>query len=382
MKRLLTSFLAAALVAATVGGEAQAQTVRVAPAFELGIYGGGSWTSSWFELNGDGHSPGFAPIFGATAGFFFTPTLGLRVHGGYMPQQLPGRSTFNLTDGWVVNSYLYDLDLVFRPWIASDAWNWMSTAYLFLGGGGYTANIAGQGAYPSCLRYSADVCVSTLPTLSTKGQGVVGAGVDLFPIGGGLGLFGEAAVHGYRSPAWVAGNASKGLTFTPRVVLGLKAGFGNLLPPPPPPVVAPPPPPPPPPPPATDPTREIRVCVVTPAGQLQEVTARYNTTTGDTTANNQPFRTAYPAGAQYAANATWYINNEGITVMDRRYVKYGLPRVLGVNEVTRVGEYMGVPVFAEAGRTGAPEVLYVPVRTGCEFQPYQTEIKTGGVRGE
>jgi hypothetical protein len=24
----------------------------------------------------------------------------------------------------------------------------------------------------------------------------------------------------------------------------------------------------------------------------------------------------------------------------------------------------------------------VPVRPGCEFQPYQTEIKTGGVRGE
>jgi hypothetical protein len=27
------------------------------------------------------------------------------------------------------------------------------------------------------------------------------------------------------------------------------------------------------------------------------------------------------------------------------------------------------------------DVIYIPVRPGCEFQPYQTEVKTGGVRG-
>jgi hypothetical protein len=27
-------------------------------------------------------------------------------------------------------------------------------------------------------------------------------------------------------------------------------------------------------------------------------------------------------------------------------------------------------------------VLYIPVRPGCEFQPYQLEVKAGGVRGE
>ncbi|HEX8359087.1 MAG TPA: hypothetical protein VF613_03145, partial [Longimicrobium sp.] len=85
-------------------------------------------------------------------------------------------------------------------------------------------------------------------------------------------------------------------------------------------------------------------------------------------------------GAQYAANATWFINNEPVMFQNRRFVKYGLPRVLGVNEVTRVGDFQGVPVFAEAGQT-RPDVIYVPVRPGCEFQPYQTEVKTGGVRG-
>jgi hypothetical protein len=56
--------------------------------------------------------------------------------------------------------------------------------------------------------------------------------------------------------------------------------------------------------------------------------------------------------------------------------------VLGVNEVARMGDYMGVPVFGEAGATGATEVIYLPVRPGCEFQPYQVDVKVGGVRGD
>jgi hypothetical protein len=123
------------------------------------------------------------------------------------------------------------------------------------------------------------------------------------------------------------------------------------------------------------------VCVVQ-NGALSNVTAQYNRTTGDTTVNGQDFAMAYPATTGYAAGATWYINNEGITINGRRYVKYGLPRVLGVNEVTRVADYMGVPVFAETGGSASSEVLYIPVRPGCEFQPYQYEVKTGGVRGE
>jgi hypothetical protein len=104
----------------------------------------------------------------------------------------------------------------------------------------------------------------------------------------------------------------------------------------------------------------------------------YNTQNGDTTVNGQPI----PATTGYAAGATWYINNEPITVNGRRYVRYGLPRVLGVNEVTRSADYMGVTVFSEAGAQGTPEVLYIPVRPGCEFQPYQLEVKAGGVRGD
>ncbi|HEX8321244.1 hypothetical protein, partial [Longimicrobium sp.] len=54
MKRLLTTALAGAVVAAGTAGEARAQDMmaRRASAFELGIYGGGAYTTSWFTTPG------------------------------------------------------------------------------------------------------------------------------------------------------------------------------------------------------------------------------------------------------------------------------------------------------------------------------------------
>jgi hypothetical protein len=387
---------------AGMGVELQAQDMmnsRRASQFDIGVYGGGAYTTDWFTTpmaggEEEGWAPGFSAIAGAIAQFWFTPSLGLRLHGAYLPQNLPEAENFE-SDKPVVNGYLYDLDLVFRPFF-SQAPGFMPSVYFFLGGGGYTADI-GDFMTPgvddsdaiACIRQPewvrSGVCVSTSPEFSSVGMGVVGVGADFFPLGP-LGLFGELAVHGYDSPAHVRQNGpgEDKFTFTPRAVLGLKAMFGDIMPPAP--VVLPPPPMPTPMPepvaPTPEPVRmqEIQVCVLQ-DGNLTNVTGMYNPAAGDTTVNGQPFATAFPTGAQYAANATWFINNEPVMFQNRRFVKYGLPRVLGVNEVTRVGDFMGVPVFAEAGQT-RPDVIYVPVRPGCEFQPYQTEVKTGGVRGE
>jgi hypothetical protein len=399
MKRLLTSALAAALVVAGATGNAAAQDDmmgRRASLFDLGIYGGGAFSTDWFEIGEEGYSPGVAPIFGAQATYWLSPSFGLRLNGAYMPSNLPEPGDDNFfgednNDNYVQNNYFYDLDLVYRPFFWSAGNGFLSSLYLFIGGGGLTTNIAGQSPYPGCLAVPQwlvnGVCLSDSPTHSTVGQGTAGLGLDLFPITSGLGLFLEGAVHGYDSPAHVeedAQNAEDRFAFTPRLVLGLKASFGNILPPPPvvvppPPPVTPPPPPVTPPPPTGDQIVDVRVCVVQ-DGNLTEVTAQYNQTRGDTTVNGTPFSTAYPATTGYAANAGWFINNEAITFNNRRYVKYGLPRVLGVTEVSRAGEVQGVSVFSEGGNMNA-EVIYVPVRPGCEFQPYQTEIKTGGVRG-
>ena len=381
--------------------------------FDLGVYAGGSLTSAWYESrtvtlnatpnpteNDDetSYAPGFGGAFGAVANFWFTPVLGVRAHGAYLPMQPPrSDDAFENLEraNYVLNTYVYDLNLVLRPFVMRSGL--LSGMYAYVGGGGLTVDVTGTdrtACEPNAQKLGA--CLPLRPKYATVGQGNGGIGFDLIPLGP-VSLFTEAGVHVYDSPVHVGDDwvppiagltgqrvniADDRVAVTGRLVLGLKAMFGNQLPAPAPVVIPPPPPmvepaPITPPPPPMNPMRDVQVCVVE-NGMLRNVTAQYNTQTGDTTwaGGMQPTMTGYAAGA------AWFINNEAVMVMGRRYVKYGLPRVLGVNEVTRVGEYQGVSVFAETGATGTPEVLYVPVRSGCEFQPYQTEIKAGAVRGE
>ena len=381
MRKIATYALAAGL-AAGAAGQAAAQdmtTVRTAPQFDIGISAGGAFNTAWFTIGDNGFAPKVAPIFGAEATFWLSPTFGLRANGQYMPSTLPQDADVFDTDRYLMNNWFYGLDLMWRPMFWSNG-GFLSSMYVFLGGGGLTTNVTGGAG---CVNYDGllanGVCLPGTPTRATVGQGEAGIGFDVFPLGP-LGVFIEGGVHGYDSPVHVAENAQNAedkFAFTPYAVLGLKLGFGNIIPPPP--VVIPPPPaviPPPPPeaPPVAPSTQEISVCVLQ-NGQLSNVTATYNPSTGDTT--GVPMVTE-----GYAANAPWFINNEPITFNSRRYVKYGLPRVLGVTEVTSAGTFQGVPVFAEtSANMQAPEVIYIPVRTGCEFQPYQVEVKAGAVRG-
>ena len=52
MRRALTSAFAAALVSLGAAGNAQAQDmmVRTAPQFDIGIFAGGAYTTSWFSI--------------------------------------------------------------------------------------------------------------------------------------------------------------------------------------------------------------------------------------------------------------------------------------------------------------------------------------------
>jgi hypothetical protein len=381
----------AALVAASAT-QVQAQDMmgRRAPLFDLGIYAGGSWTTSWFEINDEGYQVGFGPIFGANATYWASPSFGVRLHGAYFPTQLPqADSDAGFEDGddeYVMNNWLYDLDLVFRPFFYNAGSDWLSSVYFFLGGGGLTTNIAGNPPAPGGVGYpcvdayrAAGICLSQDPEYASVGQGNVGIGFDLLSLSSGVGLFGELAVHGYDSPAHVFNEtlSQDKFAFTPRANIGLKFGFGGgaeevIVPP-----VAPPPAPPAP---VVPETQAIRVCVIE-GTTLREVEAMYNPATGDTMVAGQAFSTAYPATTGYAAGATWYINNEPVTINGRRYVKFGLPRVVSVTDVTRTGEYQGVGVYTDASATGTPDVVYLPVRPGCEFQPYQYEVPARGVRG-
>src|SRR6185436_22707 len=92
----------------------------------------------------------------------------------------------------------------------------------------------------------------------------------------------------------------------------------------------------------------------------------------DSTYHGQPIAQAFPVDSTYAWNAAWYTSSEPVRVLGGTYVKYGLPRILGMTEVVPVATFRGVTVFAEEGRdTAHSEVIYLPTRPGCEFHPYQ-----------
>jgi len=107
------------------------------------------------------------------------------------------------------------------------------------------------------------------------------------------------------------------------------------------------------------------------------VEVEYSVARGDSFYRGRPIAAAFPTDSTYALNAAWYRDNEPISFAQGRYVKYGLPRILGTADVVPFGEFRGVAVFAEpVANRDRPEVVYLPVRPGCEFQPYQR----GGVK--
>lgn len=121
-------------------------------------------------------------------------------------------------------------------------------------------------------------------------------------------------------------------------------------------------------------TGGVSLCIVE-NGELKAVAAVVDTTTGDTLVNGRRLRDAYPVTLPpYARDAPW-LAREIIEVNGRRYAPYGPPRVIQPELLTRVGEFRGVPVFAETalakeGQGG----IFVPIRPGCEFQPHVANV--------
>lgn len=123
-------------------------------------------------------------------------------------------------------------------------------------------------------------------------------------------------------------------------------------------------------PPAVQVEEAIRVCVVE-GNRLTEVAAIYIPARRDTVVlvdgQRRAFASVYPATAPgYAESASGTI-----TVSGQEYVSFGLPRVIPAAQLTRVGESDGVGLFAETGAQAPHGTLYLPLRPGCQFQPYQ-----------
>ncbi len=416
MKRYLAFGATIGTLLCAGGGEADAQARMGsgAPRFEVGVYGGGSWTSDWFTSrnvtvrNGvatdQGAETDFGigvnPAFGAHVTVWPHSRLGVRVHGAYIPSDIPraesgDRPSFFAGSPRTLNNWLYDLNLVFRPWATgmNEPRTMFGSTYVFAGGGGFTANVAGKegptGPFCEPTLLARGACLAYDTRKATVGQGTAGIGVDLIPLGSGLGLFAELAGHGYSAPVHVSDGwlgravvpsggtvaiADKKFAVTTRFVAGVKLALGDRMAAPviiPAPMPRPAPMPAPAPAPAPPATREMMVCVVE-NGQLSTVTATFNPATGDTMVAGQRFGARYPTTAPtYGSAAAWFVESDRMRFENRDYVRFGVTRVVSAPQLRRVGEHMGTPVFAEMGATTPHSVLYIQVRPGCEFQPYQ-----------
>jgi hypothetical protein len=89
-----------------------------------------------------------------------------------------------------------------------------------------------------------------------------------------------------------------------------------------------------------------------------------------------PFRRVHAETAPpYAASAPWYRNGRPVVHGGDVYYQNGLTRELSAHELERVGEFEKVPLFGLADPSSDEEgLLFVPVRPGCMFQPYNRFI--------
>jgi len=84
-------------------------------------------------------------------------------------------------------------------------------------------------------------------------------------------------------------------------------------------------------------------------------------------------------GGVYAADAEWFNNDSEIEHGGYPYEKVGEQIDPNCATITRVGEWMGVPLFAESAAAGEDPIpmIYVPVTPG-RWQPYELPARVRG----
>lgn len=116
------------------------------------------------------------------------------------------------------------------------------------------------------------------------------------------------------------------------------------------------------------------VCLATGDNVQVRVTAQGDTLVGP---GRQSIRTLRPGvvfAGTYAGNATWYTGDEAITFEKTSYSKTGNEVRMDCAQIMRVGENMGVPLFAMRSADRPFQTLYVPVRPGV-WQAYQAGLR-------
>jgi hypothetical protein len=120
------------------------------------------------------------------------------------------------------------------------------------------------------------------------------------------------------------------------------------------------------------------ICLATGEEIQVLVSAQGDTLVGPQRVAIQTLRPGVVFAGTYAQGRDWYTADQPVTFEQFEYLRSGGEISLACADIMRVGEFMGVPLFAMRTATRPFETLYVPVRPGV-WQAYQTGLPA--VRG-
>lgn len=121
------------------------------------------------------------------------------------------------------------------------------------------------------------------------------------------------------------------------------------------------------------------VCLATGEAVQVRVSAQGDTLVGPMRTDIDDLRPGVVFAGSYAEGATWFQDDAAVTFEDRRYDKSGGEVRLDCGQIMRVGEHMGVPLFAMRDAERPFDMIYVPARPGV-WQAYEFGLQR--TRGE
>ena len=200
------------------------------------------------------------------------------------------------------------------------------------------------------------------------GAHVLGANYTERPAGGYYSVY-RMPKYGFTASLALAPGGDEGLTHKPRIMVR-PAPDTFMLPAPPPDTVTV--------------TREVAppmpdgtpatVCLATGTVVTIHVSPQGDTLVGPTRVPMSELGPGIVFDGDYAAGAQWYLADEAITFEEREYQRSGTEVSLDCTDVMRVGEHMGVALFAMREEDRPFGTLYVPVRPGA-WQGYETNLQ-------
>lgn len=116
-----------------------------------------------------------------------------------------------------------------------------------------------------------------------------------------------------------------------------------------------------------------QICLATGENVTVYLTARGDTLVGPNRVSVSTLGPAVAFAGEYAAGRSWFQGDEAIQLDDREHVQSGGDIGLDCSRIMQVGQFDGVPLFADVGSMSPYERLYLPVRPGV-WQAYQTDL--------